>query len=167
MTRLVHLIPLAIYAAPLAAQSPLDTTKCEHGPADQQLTVDLRLEHPIDSLKIHGDSIMAVLGYQRATPASDKVFYLATPRLDWPIGTERAPWRGLGAAPGTVVAVEFSRKGKATLVRVTTRILCALRDTESSKDKDSPEHTVALFSGMQVLIALDGHVDNALHAFDR
>ena len=158
---------LALYAAPLTAQSTLDTAKCEHGPADQQLTVDLRLEHPIDSLRLHGDSIMSALGYQRATAASDKVFYLAAPRLDWPLGTDRAPWRTPGAAPGTVVAVEFSRKGKATSVRVTSRILCALRDKESSRGKDSPEHTVALFSGMQILIALDGHLDNALHAFDR
>jgi len=146
---------------------PALRAQCPGGPSEQLMTVQLVIGQRVDRLKSITDSVMRVLEYERATPPSGQAFYIAAPRTTWPLGADRAPWHGDVAPPGTLVAVKFDKRGDSTRVNVQVRVICAVSTREESRRYMSTEHMLALFSGMQVILALDGELETALHPYDR
>ncbi len=130
------------------------------------MSVQLVIGQRVDRLQSITDSVMRVLGYARTAPASGKAFYNAAPRTTWPLGAERAPWHGDVPPPGTLVAVKLDKRGDSTRVNVDVRVICAVSTREESRRYMSTEHMLALFSGMQVILALDGKLETALHPYD-
>jgi len=151
----------------LATGVPLEAQQgdCPGDTADQRVTVTYPVAQVRDSLITRAESILAALGYIRDTVPEGKSVFRAVPRHDWPPGSEGAPWRRPGAAPGVQLAVTFKAHGKSTDLEVKAEALCALGTTQLSHRDDSMEHQATLFAAMQVIVAFSAGVDKALHAF--
>ena len=164
MRILLSILVSSVVAVPTYGQD----SACAHGRAEQRFTITVPEDVARDSLIARSDTVMSALGYERSQPAENSGRYLTAWRLGWPLGTERAPWRLAGPAPGVRLDLQFHGRGRErTEISVKAEALCALQSPESSRGQASTEHFYALFSAMQVVIALTKGIDASLHAFDR
>ena len=157
------LLSISLLPSALGAQQE---APCPKGPADAERTVELTVGRPYEATVAATDSLMAVLGYTREGPPTPQVYYSAAPRLGWPLGADKAPWHGDDQPPGYRLSLTMHAQGDSTVVEVTTRPLCAIQSTKKSRSEKAPEHMLAIFAGMQVITALSGHLDTALHPYD-
>jgi hypothetical protein len=164
----MRIILLILVSSMLAIPTYGQDSACAHGRAEQRFTITVPADVARDSLIARSDTVMSALGYERSQPAENSGRYLTTWRLDWPLGTERAPWRRAGLAPGVRLDLQFRGRGRDKAeISVKVEALCALQSPETSRGQASTEHLYALFSAMQVVIALTKGIDASLHAFDR
>jgi hypothetical protein len=152
---------IAVAPAPAAAQAV-----CPHGPADAERTISVPVDRSATALEAEADSVMTALGYARAAAASAEAFYVAQPRSGWPRGAEVAPWHTADAAPpGWLLKLRFEPDGLRSTIWVSVQPLCAIESTKKSRRESGPEHMLAIFGGMQVVTALSGALETALHPY--
>lgn len=153
---------MSIAVLSLQAQEPT----CTHGRADQRFSLTVPVDVSRDILIDRADTIFALLGYMRAGGKPGSTRYRTAWMLDWPAGTDSAPWRTHGPSPGVRLDVRFSERSDSTArISVNVDVLCAVRSREASRGDFSTEHLIGLFAAMQVITALTMGMDAAIRGF--